>query len=53
VQVNLFVEACRSAGVLVLTPITLYDFNHPTDGEAHAHRFRTRICWRRYTTKSS
>ena len=34
VQVDLFVEACRSAGVLVLTPTTRYDFNHATDGEA-------------------
>jgi hypothetical protein len=40
IQVNIFVEACRVARVLLLTPTMLYDFAHPLLGVHHARQFR-------------
>jgi hypothetical protein len=40
IQVNIFIEACRAAAVLVLTPSMMYDFAHPLHGTYHARQFR-------------
>lgn len=40
IQVNIFIEACRSSQVLVITPSIAYDFAHPTMGNFHARQFR-------------
>lgn len=40
IQVNVFIEACRAAHVLVLTPTMVYDFAHPQMGQFHARQFR-------------
>lgn len=40
IQVNIFIEACRAAGVLVLTPSMVYDFAHEQMGVFHARQFR-------------
>ncbi len=40
IQVNIFIEACRSANVLVITPSMVYDFANPMTGTYHARQFR-------------
>lgn len=40
IQVNIFIEACRSSQVLVLTPSMVYDFANPMTGTFHARQFR-------------
>jgi DNA invertase Pin-like site-specific DNA recombinase len=40
IQVNVFIEACRVNRVLVLTPMMVYDFAHPTMGQYHIKQFR-------------
>jgi DNA invertase Pin-like site-specific DNA recombinase len=40
IQVNIFVEACREAKVLVITPTMVYDFAHESMGSFHARQFR-------------
>lgn len=40
IQVNIFIEACRSANVLVITPSMVYDFGNPMMGTYHARQFR-------------
>src|SRR5262249_20372792 len=40
IQVNVFIEACRAAHVLVLTPTMVYDFAHPQLAQFHARQFR-------------
>ena len=40
IQVNIFIEACRSANVLVITPSMVYDFADPLIGSFHARQFR-------------
>lgn len=40
IQVNIFIEACRKAGVLVITPFFVYDFSHELHGDFHARQFR-------------
>lgn len=40
IQVNIFIEACRSHRVLVITPTMIYDFAHATYGTFHARQFR-------------
>lgn len=40
IQVNIFIEACRSAEVLVLTPSMVYDFANEMTGSFHARQFR-------------
>jgi DNA invertase Pin-like site-specific DNA recombinase len=40
IQVNIFIEACRSSQVLVITPSIAYDFAHPMMGNFHARQFR-------------
>jgi hypothetical protein len=40
IQVNIFIEACKQAKVLVITPTMMYDFAHPFLGTQHARQFR-------------
>ncbi|KAA3663692.1 MAG: hypothetical protein DWQ04_09530 [Chloroflexi bacterium] len=40
IQVNIFIEACRVAQVLVLTPSMIYDFANELTGTYHARQFR-------------
>lgn len=40
IQVNIFIEACRSANVKVLTPSMVYDFTNEMTGSFHARQFR-------------
>src|SRR6266545_3863356 len=40
IQVNIFIEACRAAHVLVLTPSMVYDFANEVVGQFHARQFR-------------
>jgi DNA invertase Pin-like site-specific DNA recombinase len=40
IQVNIFIEACRAAQVLVLTPSMVYDFASELTGVFHARQFR-------------
>ncbi|MCB1318391.1 MAG: hypothetical protein KDK27_20635, partial [Leptospiraceae bacterium] len=40
IQVNIFIEACKSSGVLIITPSMIYNFAHPTYGTHHARQFR-------------
>lgn len=40
IQVNMFIEACKSNHVLVITPSMIYDFAHRTYGTFHARQFR-------------
>lgn len=40
IQVNIFIEACREAGVQVITPSWTYVFHHPIQGEFHKRAFR-------------
>jgi DNA invertase Pin-like site-specific DNA recombinase len=40
IQVNIFIEACRAASVLVLTPSMVYDFANELTGAFHARQFR-------------
>jgi len=40
IQVNIFIEACRAANVLVITPSMIYDFSNELTGVFHARQFR-------------
>ncbi len=40
IQVNIFIEACRKANVLVITPNIVYDFASEFTGSFHARQFR-------------
>lgn len=40
IQVNIFIEACRSNQVQVITPSMVYEFAHPQMGMFHARQFR-------------
>jgi DNA invertase Pin-like site-specific DNA recombinase len=40
IQVNIFIEACRAANVLVITPSMVYDFANEMTGTFHARQFR-------------
>lgn len=40
IQVNIFIEACRAARVLVITPSMTYDFAHAQMGAFHMRQFR-------------
>jgi hypothetical protein len=40
IQVNIFIEACRKANVLVITPNIVYDFASELTGSFHARQFR-------------
>lgn len=40
IQVNIFIEACKSHNVLVITPTVVYNFSHPQLGTFHARQFR-------------
>lgn len=40
IQVNIFIEACRSAQILVLTPSMVYDFANALMGSFYIHQFR-------------
>lgn len=40
IQVNIFIEACRTSRVLVITPSMVYDFAHEQMGTYHARQFR-------------
>ncbi len=40
IQVNIFIEACRTANVLVITPNMVYDFANELTGSFHARQFR-------------
>jgi hypothetical protein len=40
IQVNIFIEACRAAHILVLTPSMVYDFANEVIGQFHARQFR-------------
>jgi len=40
IQVNIFIEACRIANVLVITPTMVYDFSNPSTGSYFARQFR-------------
>lgn len=40
IQVNIFIETCRMAHVLVITPSMIYDFAHEGMGTFHARQFR-------------
>jgi DNA invertase Pin-like site-specific DNA recombinase len=40
IQVNIFIEACKSHYVLVITPSVVYNFSHPQMGTFHARQFR-------------
>lgn len=42
IQVNIFIDACKNAGVLVLTPSVVYDFAHPQMGTIYIRQFRTK-----------
>ena len=45
IQVNIFIEACKSAHVMVITPSITYDFADPVLGDFHARqsRFKSEI----------
>jgi DNA invertase Pin-like site-specific DNA recombinase len=40
IQVNIFIEACKVHGVLVITPTMIYNFAHEGMGTFHARQFR-------------
>src|SRR5579859_5658797 len=40
IQVNIFIEACRAANVLVITPSMIYDFSNYLTCVFHARQFR-------------
>lgn len=40
IQVNIFIEACKQHGVLVITPSMVYNFHHEQMGTFHARQFR-------------
>lgn len=40
IQVNIFIEACRTSRVLVITPNMVYDFANDLTGSFHARQFR-------------
>ncbi|MBK8033787.1 MAG: recombinase family protein [Chloroflexi bacterium] len=40
IQVNIFIQACKEARVLVITPSMVYDFAHEQLGVFHARQFR-------------
>ncbi len=40
IEVNIFIEACRKAGVLVITPTMTYDFANPAVGVWQIKQFR-------------
>jgi DNA invertase Pin-like site-specific DNA recombinase len=40
IQVNIFIEACKTNQVLVITPSIVYDFAHPQWGKHHIRQFR-------------
>ena len=40
IQVNIFIEACRTSNVLVITPNMVYDFANDLTGSFHARQFR-------------
>lgn len=40
IQVNIFIEACRTAKCLVITPNMIYDFANELTGSFHARQFR-------------
>ena len=40
IQVNIFIEVCRKANVLVITPSMVYDFANEMTGSFHARQFR-------------
>lgn len=40
IQVNIFIEACRQAKVLVITPSMIYNFADERNGSFHARQFR-------------
>lgn len=40
IQVNIFIEACRSAQVQVITPSVTYVFHHPVQGDFYRRQFR-------------
>ena len=42
IQVNIFIEACKTHRVLVLTPFMVYDFAHPTMGSFFIRQFRAK-----------
>lgn len=40
IEPNIFIEACHSNNVLVLTPTLVFDFAHPMQGRFHIQMFR-------------
>lgn len=40
IEVNIFIEACRSNNILVMTPTMVYDFAHPLMGDFFIKQFR-------------
>lgn len=40
IQVNIFIEACKTHNVLVITPTMVYNFSHRQLGTFHARQFR-------------
>lgn len=40
IQVNIFIEACRTAQVQVITPSVIYVFHHPVQGDFYRRQFR-------------
>jgi hypothetical protein len=40
IQVNIFIEACRTAQVQVITPTVTYVFHHPIQGDFYRRQFR-------------
>lgn len=40
IQPNVFIDACKRAGVKVITSSFVYDFAHPRDGAFHVRQFR-------------
>lgn len=40
IQVNIFIQACKTSGVLVITPAMVYDFANEYTGAFHARQFR-------------
>lgn len=40
IQVNIFIEACKTSNVFVLTPSMIYDFANELTGTFHARQFR-------------
>lgn len=40
IQVNIFIEACKMHGVLVITPTMIYNFAYESMGTFHARQFR-------------